>query len=1386
MRNSYALPAGLKNEISTQNASSIMMIKRIPFLFSSLLLFLVMGISGLGFGQSKTINGDPAALKKEFRVERAFLQSDKVETGNQVPETTVIHEDASESNAIPEPIVDAPVAARTASVTGPWNASATWGGQSVPVAGDAVTINSGITVTVTAAAACASIATVNTGGITINGTNSLTVSGLVSMARPSSNNTNFTISVGAGSALFGSLTMSATTTTKNNIISITTGTATVSGTLTTGTTGCRFIFTGAGTLNLNGTRSNSPTIVAVSGSTVNIGVGTLSATQFTAMTLPTGSNLNYSGAAAQTVYATTYLGNLGFSGAGTKTIAASTTVTVNGNITNSSSLVLTAGTSTTSTWLVMGGNVTNSGTITATADYIRFIFSSTNAQTFTNNGTVTSPVSSFDVSNTNVSGLTLAGSNSFVVARANLFTGTVYNSSMITLGAGGATTAVVQRGVAANTTPAGSFIATPGFNLGSGGLILLYDNGSVAYNTGYEVPGSLTCDLFYVFDAADVTLNSDLTISEELNFYGGTGTPILRIGAYTLTLGGTITYTVPGLFYGGATSNLVLNGSTTLNTITNGLHDLTINGNNTLGGAVSVGGALTLTNGIFSNGVYLTLADNATISRTSTGTLSDAPSFGTSVNLIYTGSATVNTGFEIPTSATVLSNLATNTGGVVQSAISSGGTVSTLYTQGFNAAPADWTTEIITNPAGTAPAITYVASAASVYPTVTFTEGGNGVQFNSYSCEAGDQIRLKKNSSPIVTTGKTNITVVFDWYVDPAYSTSNDYVTVQWSLNGTTWNPSTSYYRYNATASWVTQNCVLPSGAENQTTLYVAFLFTSVYGNNCHLDNMKVNVTTPGAPIPTTATVNGLFDLTAGTYSIGANNTLVLNDGKAGNNAIIGGTTSNLTVGGTSANLTLPTITNGLNNFTINRPNGVSIASTKTLTVSGTLTNNAGTAGLVIKSDATGTGSLIQNTANVNATIERYIEAAIWGTWDDGWHFLSSPVTNQEINTGGFVTSGAGNGYDFYLYNEPTNLWVSIDNTLYFSQLNTGTKFVPGRGYMVAYEQTATKTFAGTLNVGDVGPISGLNISGGTNHSWHLLGNPYPCALTWYTGWSTDQLGSTCAIWNESLQDYSSVVSGWVIPAMNGFMVEATGNGASLTIPASAKTHSSTAWYKNKSAENMIKLTAWAQDKQSGKESYIVLDPLSSVNFDPEFDGHYLGGYGPKFYSLAGEDELSVNTLPELADDTQIPFVFAKNDAGNFSIELDVNDLNPNLAIYLKDFKEGTDTELTKYPVYTFSSSEGDDINRFLLHFQNLNTTITDPAETNNFTTYANNGVITILQTGNHSGKVTVTDMAGRSVATAGLNAGSPTRIDMRGHTGVYLVSVLTTNGIRNTKIIVK
>ncbi len=1323
------------------------------FLFTIFLLSLLFGVSNIGWGQTKTANDNLSASKKVQRIQVFTAQPDKVEENNQILGTVVSNENSFENSQIADPPVDGPLANRTASVSGNWNNTATWGGQSVPVAGDNVTINQGVTVTVNVNAACASItfATISTSNsaITISGTNSLTVSGLISMPRPSNGET-CTINVNAGTLSCGSLTMNATTTTRNDIINITTGNATISGTLTTGTTGCRFIFSDAGTLDLNGTRTNSPTIIAVSGSTVKIGTGTLTAAQFSAMTLPSGSNLEYSGSAAQTVYATTYLGNLGFSGAGTKTIAGSATVTVNGDINNSSTLVLTAGTSTTSTWLVMGSDVTNTGIIDATASYIRFIFSSANAQTFTNNGTVTSPLSSFDVSNTNASGLTLAGSNSFVVTRANLFTGTVTNSNKITLGNGGTSYAVVQRGVASNTSSAGSFDVLPGFNVGTGGLILLYDNGSVAYNTGNEVPGSLICDLFYIFDAADVTLNSDLTINEELNFYGGTGTPTLRIGANSLILGGTITYTVAGAFFGGANSDLVMNGSTTLNAITNGLHDLTINnsGGVTLGGSVTVNNTLTLTDGRLTNGANLTMASGTTISRTATGTLSASPTFGTVVNVIYTDVSVVNTGYEIPTSSTVLYNLTTNTGGTVQSGIPSGGTVSTLYSQGFNTTtnPSDWVTEILID-GGTyaSPAITYVTT--GTYPTVTPTEGTRCVQFNSYDCDPGDQIRLKKNSSPIATTGKTDITVIFDWYMDNSY-TNTDNVTVQWSTNGTTWNNSSTYYRYSATNGWVTNNCILPAGAENQATIYIALLFTGAYGNNCHLDNLKVNINTPGIPTASTASINGTLDLTIGTYTIGGN-TLALNGGISGSNAIIGGSISNLTVGGSSANLVLPTITNGLNNFTITRPNGVSITSTNSLTVNGTLNNTVGNNGLIIKADNIGNmGSLIHNTANVPATVEQYLAP-------ERWHLVTPPISDATINV----------YYDIYLkeYNESDNSWTNLE-------IPTTIPMNETLGYYAWVENdwlppSNTVSYKGQLNTGNFN-LTGFGYNPSTNPTYYgfrLVGNPYPCALDWNTnaswnrvnlsGWMVIKDNTTYKGWNPFLpgnESWNEMTSG-IIPSTQGFWVRATNTGASMTIPASQRVHSSQTFYKNGNENPFPTVRLNVEKNGAIDETVVIFHPDGHSGFDGLYDlGKFSNGEGsPDIYSVIEGNEYAVNVMPEDYTDEVIPVYFKIGVPGTYHINTsNVENFTGGINVYLQDIKTGNVTTLVENTTYEFEYLPTDEPHRFNLHFKDSYFGLEDEIEFGGISVYSCNDVIFINLPDENSADIMVYDMMGRQIVT--------------------------------------
>ena len=147
--------------------------------------------------------------------------------------------------------------------------------------------------------------------------------------------------------------------------------------------------------------------------------------------------------------------------------------------------------------------------------------------------------------------------------------------------------------------------------------------------------------------------------------------------------------------------------------------------------------------------------------------------------------------------------------------------------------PAGWALEQVT---GSQLGVTFVAS--GTYPTKSPYNGAILVEYGSFNINSGST-RLKRTTS-FSTAGYAAVEVDFAWYEDAGYSTNFDHVDVQWSTNGTTWNTAATFNRYNAVLGWKLKSVTLPAGATNQNTLYIAFLFTSAYGNNCALDLVQV------------------------------------------------------------------------------------------------------------------------------------------------------------------------------------------------------------------------------------------------------------------------------------------------------------------------------------------------------------------------------------------------------------------------------------------------------------------------------------------------------------------------------------------------------------------
>ena len=194
------------------------------------------------------------------------------------------------------------------------------------------------------------------------------------------------------------------------------------------------------------------------------------------------------------------------------------------------------------------------------------------------------------------------------------------------------------------------------------------------------------------------------------------------------------------------------------------------------------------------------------------------------------------------------------------------------------------------------------------------------------------------------------------------------------------------------------------------------------------------------------------------------------------------------------------------NNILIASSASITILSTGKFDVGGSITNNHGANGLIIRSSGTQTGSMIVLGATIGSgTVERY-------TINDRWYLISPPA-NKTVK--GFLADnwnipywqnieGDANtitdNYAFAQYLTASNIWGS-----YFSDTNMGSGKVnetvlmgKGTGYKIRTvddNRSPVLIFKGELNVGSVAIPVTHGIGDNSNNSWNCVGNPYTSAI---------------------------------------------------------------------------------------------------------------------------------------------------------------------------------------------------------------------------------------------------------------------------------------------------
>lgn len=476
------------------------------------------------------------------------------------------------------------------------------------------------------------------------------------------------------------------------------------------------------------------------------------------------------------------------------------------------------------------------------------------------------------------------------------------------------------------------------------------------------------------------------------------------------------------------------------------------------------------------------------------------------------------------------------------------------------------------------------------------------------------------------------------------------------------------------------------------------------------------------------------------------------------------GETTDVTIDG---NVTINVVAE-CNDMTISPTGAVTVGAGKELYV----LNN-----LLIESNATGTGSFIGAAADYaigeTTTIQRYLTGG-WDGWDAGWHQLSSPVAAQSISA--FATGS----YDFYGWEESTNMWMNY-KAAGFAAWNGSLNFNVGQGYLVSYEAAnTTQTFIGELNTTDV-TRANLTTNGGSYDGWNLLGNPFASALKWNdANWTLNNVAGVAKIWSEAGKSYSDVeASTGIIPSAQGFMVQVS-SATSLTIPAASRVHDATPFYK--SGNEKLVLVAAETEGGSAQESKIIVNPIATEGFDFDYDSRFLAGYAPLLYSVVGDEMLSTNSLPELTSGKVIPFGFVKNAATTFTIKL--KESIPGTQVYLTDKKTDIVTNLTETPVYSFTSSEGDDPNRFELKFGAVG--IDDNIATKQTSIYSNGQLVYISSTKSANALINIYNVTGQQVYANTMVIDGQKQIALNTPTGWYIVKVTTATGVATQKVFIK
>ena len=435
-----------------------------------------------------------------------------------------------------------------------------------------------------------------------------------------------------------------------------------------------------------------------------------------------------------------------------------------------------------------------------------------------------------------------------------------------------------------------------------------------------------------------------------------------------------------------------------------------------------------------------------------------------------------------------------------------------------------------------------------------------------------------------------------------------------------------------------------------------------------------------------------------------------------------------------------------------------------------------------------GASLIAQGTSTVTANVVYQRTITHHANNNDGWHLVSSPITNQMFsnsfaNSNNLASSGTKRGFAVYETNTDNWSYLEDDNS-------KNGMFIPGIGYSIKTANTGLVSFIGSLQTENV--ITTISTQG---NGYNLLGVPYTSYINSQLFLEENSnLNQELWLWNHITKNYETKIAGeaFMLAPTQGFFVKAT-SGTSVTFAETNQSVSSDTFQKSSKSE--VKLSI--NDGDNNRFAKIFYLNNASKDFDKGFEGETFGGIKSNFdiYTHLIENSegknYQVQSLPISEIETMIVPVGIKTSAGKeITFTADANNLPTNIKVFLEDRLTSTITRLdepnTFYKVTINEPLDG--IGRFYLHTKTAGVLNIDEAILKSIRIYTPNNA-TLRIAGLPHGKATLKlfNILGKQLMQTSFISSAMQDIALpKLATGMYIVQLETATGKLNKKIVLE